>query len=578
LNAGKFIERQRLMSRNHCSGRTRKAFCGVFAAALMMLACGGVALGQEAADEALSSAPPNDSTAIRAALERIGQSNASADAEALRRFYEQIGYRTAWGGETGVNQTAEIARRILDQAGEEGLEPSDYSAPIPAFGSVSQFSEDNLASQDLAFTDAFIRYMNDVRIGRVDPSAIGPLIGLEQQNYDAATALTSALEAGTFESIIADLPPPHEQYAALKAELSRYRQLEERGGWSTLSSQSEIVLTEDDARIALLRQRLAAEFSELEALTSGDDRNALDRAVRLYQRRNGLEPDGRVGPRTLEMLNVPVATRIEQIEANMERWRWMPRQFEPRYVSVNVPDTTLEVVENGETVLTSRVIVGNPRTPTPVFRAEITGVTANPPWNVPASIARNEMLPRLQSDPNYLADRNMILVNGPEGDPSGQSVAWAQISRNAFPYQIRQLPGPGNALGEIKLELPNRFSVFLHDTSARNLFSRMDRFLSHGCVRVQEIHALASHILEHNSGYAADSLEGAIASGNTTLLRLSEPLPVYILYWTALTNGDGSFGFRHDIYRRDARLLSAIENRSMTRVVFQGNLGCPLPS
>ena len=566
------------MSRLRCIGWGRRAFRAAIAAAVMMLAGGGTVSAQEAADGALFPTPPNDSTAIRAALERAEQIYPAADAEMLRRVYQQIGYRAAWNGQSGADQIADIALAFLARADEEGLEPSDYRGPILSFGSVSQFSADEVAALDLALTNAVMRYMRDVRIGRVAPSAVSSLIGLERQTYDAATALASALNAGTFEHFISDMPPPHEQYVRLKTELSRYRQLQDQGGWSPIPSQSEIELRGDDPRLALLRDRLTTEFPEWDALTSVDDSDALDHAVRVYQQRNGLEPDGRVGPRTLEMLNVPVATRIMQIQANMERWRWMPRQFEPRYVWVNVPDTTLELIEDGETVLVSRVIVGNPRTPTPIFRAEITGVTANPPWNVPASIARNEMLPQLQSDPNYLADRNMILVNGPEGDPSGRSIEWAAISRNAFPYRIRQLPGPGNALGKIKLELPNRFSVFLHDTSARSLFSRMDRFLSHGCIRVQEIHPLASRILTRNSNYGPDSLDNAIASGNTTLFRLGEPLPVYILYWTALTNSDGSFGFRRDIYSRDEKLAVSVENRNASRVAFQENLGCPLPS
>jgi murein L,D-transpeptidase YcbB/YkuD len=186
------------------------------------------------------------------------------------------------------------------------------------------------------------------------------------------------------------------------------------------------------------------------------------------------------------------------------------------------------------------------------------------------------MLPRLRSDRRYLADRNMILVNGPNGDPHGLSVDWGSISQSAFPYQIRQLPGEDNALGEIKLELPNRFSVFLHDTPARTLFSRMDRFLSHGCVRVQAIKELASYALAQNSSHAPASLDEAIASGNTTLLRLNDPLPVYVLYWTAATNLDGSFGFRRDVYTRDEQLLAAIAQRNGNRLAFQGELGCPM--
>jgi murein L,D-transpeptidase YcbB/YkuD len=324
-----------------------------------------------------------------------------------------------------------------------------------------------------------------------------------------------------------------------------------------------------------LRQRLAIEDPEL--LSNAADRD-LDAAVRRYQARSGLEADGRVGSRTLSMLNIPVSRRVAQIIANMERWRWMPRSFETHYVWVNVAEAMLQLIDNGDQVLTSRVIVGNPRTPSPIFRAEITGVTANPPWDVPLSIARNEMLPRLRKDRRYLADRNMVLMNGPEGDPHGLAINWTTISRDRFPYKIRQLPGPDNALGAVKLELPNRFSVYLHDTPGRNLFERADRFLSHGCIRVQEIVPLASYILAHNSTNGPDALADAIVTGNTKFLSLSSPLPVYILYWTAVVNGDGSFGFRNDIYDRDEQLIVALERRNSASRVSEMNLGCPLPN
>jgi len=547
-------------------------------AILLVVGSAITAAGQDAVDQPTLSAPQDGFAALQTALEDADQDYSLVGANNLRHFYELLGYRYAWSGEGAAEQHARMAMAALSRADEEGLDPIDYGGNAYPLASASQFSEDALAEQDLLLSDAVFRYASNVRMGRVAPDEVSSLVSLETQTFDAAGALADALENDSLASFFSELPPPHRQYARLKSELSYYRQLSDQGGWPQLPTQSEILLTEDDPRIPLLRQRLAVEFPDLDLLGSIGDLRILDTAVRSYQERSGLEVDSRVGPRTLEMLNVSVAWRIEQIKANMERWRWMPRQFEQRYISVNVPDATLEVIEGNERVLRSRVIVGNVRTTTPMFRAEVTGVTANPPWNVPASIARNEMLPRLQSDPRYLADRNMILVNAPEGDPYGLSVDWTAISRGTFPYQVRQLPGSGNALGEIKLELPNKFSVFLHDTSARDLFSRMDRFLSHGCVRVQAINDLASYLLAQNSDYGPAALDDAIASEKTTLLRFSETVPVYILYWTAVTNVDGTFGFRRDIYSRDEQLVAVMENRNASRVAFEGNLGCPLPS
>jgi murein L,D-transpeptidase YcbB/YkuD len=518
--------------------------------------------------QATVAAPPILQTLLNAE-----RNQSRPDVSALRRFYEPRGYRLAWAGEQGADEKRAIVIRALERAWEDGLVAEDYRRGLSTSEPVSQLSESAVAERDLTLTGNFLRYMRDMRNGRVEPQATYRSIELPPQPFDAVAALTDALADGDLESLIAELPPPHAQYARLKAELARYRELQARGGWPQLPVDSEIVLSREEPRLELLRQRLATEAPELLSPADPD----LDAAVRRYQAHNGLEADGRVGSRTLSMLNIPVSRRVEQIIANMERWRWMPRSFETRHVSVNVAEAMLELIDNGDQVLTSRVIVGNPRTPSPMFRAEITGVTANPPWDVPLSIARNEMLPRLRRDRQYLADRNMVLVNGPAGDPHGLTINWTTISRARFPYQIRQLPGPDNALGAVKLELPNRFSVFLHDTPGRNLFARTDRFLSHGCIRVQEIVPLASYILAHGSTNGPDALGSAMVSGNTTFLALSSRLPVYILYWTAVTNNDGSFGFRHDIYDRDQQLIIALERRTSATSISAADPGCPLP-
>jgi murein L,D-transpeptidase YcbB/YkuD len=558
---------------------------GYFPGSVVRKACAFVVLtvlagvttpfAQEADEAPREQATAGEPAALKALLYDTIQIRSAWDADALRRFYEQREYRFAWAGNPIAAQRREIAIRALDRAAEDGLDPSDYRTDIVSSQAGFRTPERLAAAHDLTLSDAVLHYMRDIRTGRIAPDAVSQLIGLAPPPFDAVTALLEALTGDDFENFIAEMPPPHEQYARLREELSHYRQIQGWGGWPQLPAQSEIVYLEGDPRTALLRERLAIEFPELGALERDDN---LAAAARVYQARNGLEADGRIGPRTLAMLNVPVAWRIEQIAANMERWRWMPRRFEPRYVVVNVPDATLAVVEGNEQTLTSRVIVGNPRTPTPMFRAEITGVTANPPWNVPASIARNEMLPRLRSDPRYLADRNMMLVNGPQADPHGLSIDWAAISPAVFPYQIRQLPGPDNALGEVKLELPNRFNVFLHDTPARNLFARADRFLSHGCIRVQQIIPLASYALEHNSSFSSDELMTAIAANGTAFFPLAEDLPVYILYWTATANDDGSFGFRNDVYSRDDQLVAALNRNDSSKVVFSEDFGCPLPT
>lgn len=504
-------------------------------------------------------APSSGGTIDASAIEAFAQDRPDADVEGLRRLYEARGFRPAWSGGPEEEARVGLVRETLVRAGEDGLDPDAYLVA---------------ASQDeLAITDALLRYMRDLRLGRVLPAHVGGLIELPPQDFDPVAALSEALSTDDLERLVADLPPPHADYVLLKGQLARYREIEARGGWPAIPAETEIVLSDaEETRLPLLRERLDIELADFAALAVDDD---LEPAVRAYQSRNGLAVDGRVGPRTLAMLNIAVSRRVKQIVANMERWRWLPRSFERRYVVVNIPDAMLDVLANGQVVLSSRVIVGRPITPTPVFRAEIVGITANPPWNVPASIARNEMLPLLRGDPMYLADRNMILVNGPEGDPHGLTIEWNTVERTAFPYQIRQLPGPDNALGRIKFELPNRFSVYLHDTPARNLFARMERFFSHGCIRVEEVAPIASYLLDGGTE-APESFERALDGDETVLLPLEEAVPVYILYLTAVRNRDGTFGFRHDIYGEDEEFIAMLAGRAASSfTALAADFGCP---
>lgn len=263
--------------------------------------------------------------------------------------------------------------------------------------------------------------------------------------------------------------------------------------------------------------------------------------------------------------------KADILRANMERWRWLPHPLEADRIMVNAADASLELWLGGKQVLTSKVIVGRPANRTPMLRAEDAGVTLNPPWNVPHSIAVKEMLPKLKRNRHYLEHENIVLLNGPPGDPHGLTVDWRAIKAGSFPYRLQQLPGKDNALGQIKLELPNRFDVYLHDTPAKSLFARDKRALSHGCVRVQQILPLASYALAADAATLA-SIQETIASGETRYLPLKRKLPVYFLYWTAFPGPDGAIQYRPDIYGRDARLIAAL--RGPARLAEADMSGC----
>lgn len=258
-----------------------------------------------------------------------------------------------------------------------------------------------------------------------------------------------------------------------------------------------------------------------------------------------------------ELARDPNGPNAAAIIANMERWRWLPRELEPDRIIINAADASLQLWLAGRLVLTSRVIVGRPDSPTPVLRAEGAGLTLNPSWTVPQSIANKEILPKLKRNYAYLASQDMILLNGPPGDPHGLHVNWRAIPAGKFPYQIRQIPGPRNPLGRIKLELPNRFDVYLHDTPGKAAFAQPARALSHGCVRVEQILPLASYALNADLN-AEEQISRALGTGQTQYIPLQKRLPVYFLYWTAFPDAQGKIQFRPDIYGRDQRLIAAL--------------------
>jgi murein L,D-transpeptidase YcbB/YkuD len=479
------------------------------------------------------------------------------DSAALKRFYQARGSRLAWSGSTQADADARLALAALSRGADHGLDISHYHIDLLSHRAPEA------AAFDFLMTDAVLRYARELRTGRVTPVAAYSDVALPAQVFDAAAALEAALSSGSLTKFLADLAPPHPEYARLVGALATYRRVAADGEWAPLpEAPKTLKKTDPDPRLPLLPARLARE--DMSVAADADPVAALKR----YQSRNGLDPDGKLGPQTLAMLNIQPSERAAQIEANMDRWRWLPRTFENRYIVINAADATLELVANGEIQLRSRVIVGATDKKTPIFRTMAREVTANPPWNVPYSIARKEILPKLKRDANYLASQHMVLLDGPANDPQGTRIDWKKIPAGTFPYRIQQRPGPDNALGTLKLEMPNDFNVYLHDTPGRGAFARTNRNLSHGCIRVQEIMSLASIALTGVTLAAVADLKSAIEAGETKHIPLREPLPVYVLYWTASADPDGTVHFRPDVYKRDRQLQSALPPKAERAQTF----------
>jgi len=437
---------------------------------------------------------------------------------------------------------------IMDHAYRHGVQLPP-AARLPASSEAQR--------PDAALKELFVRYARAVKFGQIAPATASMVWAIGRPGFDTGAA-QAAFEGGSLGSALSALPPPHRAYGALVQALARYRAIAAQGGWPRIPDGRLLSPGMSDPRVLALRRRLAAEGAEsiadLEDLVFDE---GLKAAVTRFQRRHGLQPDGIVGPKTRTALNVPVERRVWQIIVNMERWRWLPRRMPARRIEVNIPAARLLVFEGPRRVLGMRVVVGSPRHPTPVLESEIKAVILNPPWNVPDSIWRKEIFPKLRRDPNYLAAKHMVIIGRPD-DPQGRQIDWPAKRTPPPGIRIRQVPGPFNALGRVKFHIPNRFDVYLHDTPQRALFKRADRALSHGCIRLEQPEKLLAYL------FPDDSLRPELANAQTPLpwtpqpLAVAQPLPVFILYWTAFAGRDGTVHFRNDIYGHDSRMIAAL--------------------
>jgi murein L,D-transpeptidase YcbB/YkuD len=285
---------------------------------------------------------------------------------------------------------------------------------------------------------------------------------------------------------------------------------------------------------------------------------ALEAAVRDFQTRYGLEPDGAVGRRTLQALNVQVAQRIDQVRVNLERLRWVAQELSDDYLLVDIAGFSARLYLDGRIAWSSRVVVGRLYRETPAFRATMRSIVLNPAWIVPPTILRKDLLPRIIDDRRYLEANEMHVLDaaGREIDPS--TIAWERYRSSVFPYRIVQDPGPANPLGTLKFDMPNRYGVYLHDTPAKQLFERTQRAFSSGCIRLEKPHELAILLLDDPESWGEEALRAAIATGETRILPVKRRVPVVALYLTAEADEAGAVYFRPDLYGRDAKVAAAL--------------------
>jgi murein L,D-transpeptidase YcbB/YkuD len=420
---------------------------------------------------------------------------------------------------------AKQLRRMLDAAPSHGL---------PRYGdSLTEGTPD-----DPALIQAAMDYAHAVHGGRLREGDYLKDWGLRPTRFDPWPGFVAAVKDDRLATWIAALPPPYSGYDGLRRGLATYRAIVDSGGWKTIPEKGpELASGATGPRVAALRARLAVEDSGIAAKADKYDADVVA-AVKRAQKRYGLEPVGRVGKATLAALNVPASQRVDAIVANLERWRWLPAQLPANRIQVNIAAAVLTLFKDDAPATSMKVVTGRPGDNTPMLSSQIHSVVLNPPWNVPTSIATKELFPK---GPAYLSRAGFKVIATPEGGK-----------------RLQQKPGPTNSLGRYKFDFDNPYAVYLHDTPARSAFDRYSRLASHGCVRLERPGDLAKLLLQDDPAWGEEAIEAALAAGDTKRARLSKPIAVYLLYWTAFAGSNGQMNFRADPYDWDGTLASRI--------------------
>lgn len=523
-----------------------------------------------------------DPTPIQVLIEQ-GQARLGArdvDIKDLKPFYAPRGYLAAWADAHGGYDLERFTNDIRSVADEHGLNTHDYELATGLNG----------PQTDLCISDALARLGRDLATGRIAPYRI--LGGMGQNvrpRFDPAAFLRQVQSGTPLHDLAARTAPTDAGYLGLQQALKTYRGYSAAGGWQAIPAGPTIKPGDSEPRVVLLRKRLAA-TADL-AADKVNDSPILDadvaEALKHFQLRHGLDPDGSVGKRTLYSLNVPAANRVRQIELAMERARQTPRVLAATRVEVNIAAQELTLFQNNAPELSMRVVVGDVKHQTPAMMTRVATLTVNPSWTVPASIAKKEILPKLKRDPNYLANNNIRLIDpranaqpAPQSTPQpgspapggagsgagtgepvnedvdGTAIDWKQMG-SSFPFVLRQRPGPDNALGQLKFNLQDQDAIYMHDTPQKTFFKRSYRALSHGCIRLEKPMDLADRLL---SPHWQGKLTELLADTKTATVGLTHSIPVYIYYRTAWTDAEGSIAFREDIYGNDYRLDDALRH------------------
>ncbi|NUY81690.1 L,D-transpeptidase family protein [Flavobacterium sp. MAH-1] len=470
----------------------------------------------------------------------------------LTAFYRAQNFHTFWVDSTKRKK----AETILAEAEKYGLDPKDYYLEkIRKYEKkYLDLSQDDHLTYDFLLTQSVRRFMIHVSCGKLNPYHIYPNWDLAQPSFNVNKTLAEAVSGDSLPKVISKIEPQHVVYKRLKKALAYL----DTFGKDTLK---QIVFTEKIKRgdssenVIRIKRRLMfwRDMERTDSISPWYDRKTAN-AMKKFQLRHGLIPDGIAGAGTVAALNFTKIQRKQQVIVNLERWRWFPHEMGRQYVIVNIPDYRLRVIKNGDTVDTRRVVVGKEKRRTPVLSSTFTDVILNPTWTVPPTIIKEDLGPDAAKDTNYFRNRRLKIFNSKgEEIPSSK---WNSAKPNNYRYV--QDPGDDNSLGNVKFNFRNRFTVYLHDTNHRDYFSRNYRSLSSGCVRVQNPLPLAAYLINDSIRWNLDKINEVVATKETTYIRLKDKTRIHQLYWTAWMNKRGELEFREDIYNYDADLFKRL--------------------
>jgi L,D-transpeptidase YcbB len=527
------------------------------------------------------SKPVTDPVAVTARLHAIATEGKLADLRwpdfsdyqlHFKRVYDTVGFAPVWVRDGHPSSQALGVIQALENSRRKGLNPEEYDASrwqsrITAL-KASEVSADTVANFDAALTVNAMRYISDLHIGRVDPAHFKFGINIDQNKYDLPHFLTTEIvNAPDVAAVLASVEPPYDGYRRTEAALQQYEQLMARGdGPKVPEIRKTVGVGEAYAGSAELAERLRL-LGDLPQDTAVNldlhkyDASLVD-AVKHFQARHGLTADGRLGTETIRQLNVPLSERVLQLDDTLERWRWLPAQFPQPPVVVNIPEFVLRAFSPDQKVaLSMNVVVGKSvRTQTPVFAEDMKYIVFRPYWNVPPSILRSEMVPAIAKNRDYLGRKGFEVT-----DSSGRVITSGTVSDDVLAQlragrlMVRQTPGSTNALGLVKFIFPNKNNVYLHSTPSQQLFSQQRRDFSHGCVRVEKPAELAAFLLRNQPPWTLERAQAAMQSGrDNQQVNLTTPVPVLILYATAVVDPDNSVHFFNDIYGHDKSLNAVL--------------------